>query len=334
MAEGTQGTGAVVVVDAMGGDDAPRVVLEGCAMALEADPTLKVLLAGPEEVVGPFCEQHDRVEPLFATQVIEMGDHPAKAVREKRDSSIVVGCKAVKEGRAAGFFSAGSTGACLAAATLHIGRIKGVMRPALASTLPSVGKPSVLVDVGANADWKPEYLVQFAQMGAVYARHAFGCESPSIALLNIGAEETKGSTAAQEAHALLREQVPGFAGNAEGSDLLAGRFDVVVTDGFTGNVALKSMEGTAKALIGELKKIFYSSLSTKIAGKIVSPKLKGLVKSMGSEAVGAAPLLGVRGAVMIGHGSSSAREVANGIAKTAAAVASDLTGSVAAAIGE
>ena len=323
----------VIAVDAMGGDHAPQVVVEGCEQALAADSRLTVLLAGPDEVVTPFCERHERARALIAPEVIAMGEHPAEAVRRKRSSSIVLGCKAVKGGEAEGFFSAGSTGACLAAATLYTGRVKGVQRPAIATILPCYQSRTVLTDAGANADCKPEYLLQFAQMGAAYARIALGVEHPRVGLLNIGAEEAKGSEFAVQVHQLLAERLPEFAGNAEGGDLLAGTFDVVVTDGFTGNVALKTAEGTAKAMGKLIKDIFYGSAKGKIAGALVHGQLSGLKSSMGSEAVGGSPLLGVRGAVFIGHGSSNATAIASGIAQTAYAAQMDLAGEVAQAIG-
>ena len=213
----------------MGGDRGPAVVLRGALQALEADPDLRLTLVGPAEEVEPFAAVHDRATAQVATEVIEMGEHPAGAVRAKKDSSIVVGCRLVKEGAADGFFSAGSTGACLAAATLVVGRIKGVKRPALGQVIPAWARPTLLIDVGANADCKPEYLVQFAQMGEVYMNAIMGVERPKVGLLNIGEEDTKGDLFAQEAHRLLSETVPAFAGNCEGGDLMAGDFDVVVT---------------------------------------------------------------------------------------------------------
>ena len=241
-----------IAVDVMGGDRGPAVVLRGALQALEADPDLRLTLVGPAEEVEPFAAAHDRATAQVATEVIEMGEHPAGAVRAKKDSSIVVGCRLVKEGAADGFFSAGSTGACLAAATLVVGRIKGVKRPALGQVIPAWARPTLLIDVGANADCKPEYLVQFAQMGEVYMNAIMGVEHPKVGLLNIGEEDTKGDLFAQEAHRLLTEAVPAFAGNCEGGDLMAGDFDVVVTDGFTGNVCLKTIEGTAKTLMRNL----------------------------------------------------------------------------------
>ena len=235
-----------IAVDAMGGDNAPEVVLEGVAAALAADEGLTVILCGPADVVEPFAAQHARCRAQVAAEVIDMAEHPAQAVRKKKDSSIVVGCRLVKDGQAQGFFSAGSTGACLAAATLVMGRIKGISRPCLATVVPSPVRPIVLCDVGANADCKPEYLVQFAQMGSVYAQKILGYESPKAALLNIGEEDTKGNALAQEAHQLMAKRLTNFAGNCEGRDVLGAQYEVVVTDGFTGNVCLKSFEGAVR----------------------------------------------------------------------------------------
>ena len=193
-----------VVVDAMGGDDAPGVVLEGVGQAVAQDPSLTVILTGPEDVIVPFAAQHGNVIAHPTTEVIGMGEHPAEAVRRKKDSSIVVGCRLVKDGEAGGFFSAGSTGACMSAATLVIGRIKGVKRPAIATVLPSPVAKVVFADMGANADCKPEYLVQFARMARVYAQVTLGIDNPSVGLLNIGEEETKVSEFAQECHRLMK----------------------------------------------------------------------------------------------------------------------------------
>ncbi|MBQ3106529.1 MAG: phosphate acyltransferase PlsX [Eggerthellaceae bacterium] len=302
-----------ITVDAMGGDHGPSVVLAGTAQALAADPDLTVILCGPAEEVEPFAASHDRCIAQPTTEVIEMGEHPANAVRSKKDSSIVVGCRLVKEGAAQGFFSAGSTGACLAAATLVMGRIKGVKRPALGQIIPSYAKPTLLMDVGANADCKPEYLVQFAQMGAVYMEKIMGVANPQVGLLNIGSEETKGDAFAQETFELMRARVPQFAGNCEGGNLLAGDFDVVITDGFTGNVTLKTLEGTAKTLFKYLKDAFYSSAKTKVGAVLVKPELAELKKKVSPETYGGTPLLGVKGACVVGHGSSNETAIKNGI---------------------
>lgn len=313
-----------IAVDAMGGDNAPGVVLEGCEQALDADPHLRIVLTGFAEVVEPFAASHDRCTAVAASEVIAMGEHPAQAVRKKKDSSIVVGCRLVKEGAADGFFSAGSTGACLAAATLVIGRVRGVSRPALVVVLPTPARPVVFADVGANADCKPAYLVQFAQMASAFAERVVGVRDPRIALLNIGEEETKGSSFAQDAHKLLRANVPGFVGNAEGRDLAAGTFDVVVTDGFTGNVALKTLEGTVGLLFSEMKGALTSSFAAKIGALAVKGSLSELKRKLDPDAYGGSPLLGVKGACIVGHGSSSARAVCNGIKTAATSARGDL----------
>ena len=238
-----------VVVDAVGGDNAPSDVLAGVAAALSKDSGLRVILTGPAAVVEPFAaEQGERVSAVACAETIEMDEHAASAVRTKKDSSIVVGARLVKEGSADAFFSAGNTGAVMAAATLIMGRIEGVKRPAIATVVPTAGPPCVLLDVGANADCKPENLLQFAQMGAAYATVVLGVVGPRVALLNIGEEPTKGSQLAQASHELMAEKIPHFIGNVEGRDVLAGVSDVIVTDGFTGNVALKLLEGTSKIL--------------------------------------------------------------------------------------
>ena len=308
-----------VVVDAMGGDDAPGVVLEGVGQAVAQDPSLTVILTGPEDVIVPFAAQHGNVIAHPTTEVIGMGEHPAEAVRRKKDSSIVVGCQLVKDGEAGGFFSAGSTGACMSAATLVIGRIKGVKRPAIATVLPSPVAKVVFADMGANADCKPEYLVQFARMARVYAQVTLGIDNPSVGLLNIGEEEEKGNDLAIKTHALMAKQVPGFAGNAEGRDILTGDFDVVVCDGFTGNVTLKTIEGTSKVLFKMVKEAMMSSAKAKIGALALKSELYELKDRMSADTYGGAPLLGCKGAVVVGHGSSNAKAVKNGILVTARA---------------
>ena len=307
----------VVAVDAVGGDAGIDVVGPGCLAALAENPNLRILLCGPKELVEAYADQDDRMEAVACTEIIEMGEHPANAVRKKKDSSIVVGCRLVKEGRAQGFFSAGSTGACLAAGTLVMGRIKGVSRPAMASIIPSPVRPVILCDVGANADCKPEYLVQFAQMASIYAEQLLGRENPTAVLLNIGSEETKGSSFAQEAYALLKDQVPNFKGNGEGADLLEGRYDVFVTDGFTGNVAIKVIESTASVLCGAIKGILKANVATKLAASVLKGGLYDLKDSISPDTYGGAPLLGVKGACIVGHGSSNVTAVKNGILTTA-----------------
>lgn len=323
-----------VVVDAMGGDDAPGVVLEGVGQAVAQDPSLTVILTGPEDVIVPFAAQHGNVIAHPTTEVIGMGEHPAEAVRRKKDSSIVVGCRLVKDGEAGGFFSAGSTGACMSAATLVIGRIKGVKRPAIATVLPSPVAKVVFADMGANADCKPEYLVQFARMARVYAQVTLGIDNPSVGLLNIGEEETKGSEFAQECHKLMREHVPNFRGNAEGRALALGGFDVIVTDGFTGNVALKVYEGVGMALLAGLKETIYSTTKSKIGGLLIKDALSKFKDELSADKYGGAQLLGCKGVCLIGHGSSNAQAICSGVLATADAIRQDMPGRLAFALAD
>lgn len=323
-----------VVVDAMGGDDAPGVMLEGVGQAVAQDPSLTVILTGPEDVIVPFAAQHGNVIAHPTTEVIGMGEHPAEAVRRKKDSSIVVGCRLVKDGEAGGFFSAGSTGACMSAATLVIGRIKGVKRPAIATVLPSPVAKVVFADMGANADCKPEYLVQFARMARVYAQVTLGIDNPSVGLLNIGEEETKGSEFAQECHRLMKEHVPNFRGNAEGRALALGGFDVIVTDGFTGNVALKVYEGVGMALLAGLKETIYSTTKSKIGGLLIKDALSKFKDELSADKYGGAQLLGCKGVCLIGHGSSNAQAICSGVLATADAIRQDMPGRLAFALAD
>ena len=322
-----------VAVDAVGGDHAPGEILAGVALALAEDAALQVLLTGPAEVVEPFCITHaGRAVAVVTTEIIEMGEHPANAVRTKKDSSIVVGSRLVKEGRAEAFFSAGSTGACMAAATLVIGRIKGVLRPAIATVVPTAGPPCVLLDVGANADCKPEHLLQFAHMGAAYASVVLGVAHPRIALLNIGEEPTKGSALALQAYALLSDSAAGFVGNVEGNDVLTGAADVIVTDGFTGNVALKLLEGTSRILLGQVKIAMTGNAVSTLAAAVLRPAMMRLKERLDPDTYGGAPLLGIDGISIIGHGSSNARAVANALRVAASAARGGLTETIAAAV--
>lgn len=322
-----------VVVDAVGGDHAPGAILDGVSAALVADRDVHIVLTGPADVVEPFARAAgERVQAVPTTEIIEMGEHPANAVRSKKDSSIVVGARLVKEKRADAFFSAGSTGAAMAAATLGMGRIKGVSRPAIATVLPTVGVPCVMLDVGANADCKPENLLQFAEMGEAYATVVLGAGKPRVALLNIGEEPTKGSQLAQDTYVLLEEHMPSFIGNIEGRDVLTGAADVIVTDGFTGNVALKLLEGTSNVLLGQVKAAMTSSTMRTLAAAVLRPAMVDLKAQLDPDSYGGAPLLGVDGVCIIGHGSSSPVAVKNAIAVAIRAVEGDLTARIAAAV--
>ena len=319
-----------ICVDVMGADKEPEVLLEGVAQALADDPGLEVLVTGSAEVVEPFAASHDRARALVTTEVIAMSEHPANAVRQKKDASIVRAAAAVRAGDADGLFSAGSTGAVLTAATFGVGRIRGIKRPALSLPFPGIsGRPTVFLDMGANADVKPDVLVQFAHMGRAYSRAILGVAEPRVGLLCNGSEDTKGSEMALAYHAALEAGDCGFAGNAEGTDLLAGTFDVIVADGFTGNVALKSLEGTGKFVIKRLKAAMEASLANKIGMALLAPSLKSLAAEMSGDEYGGAILLGLRAPVVKGHGATSAQAVRRGT--LSAAVRAGLCDKIAAA---
>ncbi len=321
-----------ICVDVMGADKEPAVLLEGVASALADDADLSVLVAGAADVVEPFCASHDRARALVTTEVITMSEHPAQAVRAKKDASIVRAAAAVHAGEADGLFSAGSTGAVLTAATFGVGRLKGIKRPALSLPFPGIsGKPTVFLDMGANADVKPDVLVQFAHMGRAYSRAILGVTNPRVGLLCNGSEDTKGSEMALAYHAALEAGNCGFAGNAEGTDLLAGTFDVIVADGFTGNVALKSIEGTGKFVIKRLKAAMGESLTNKIGMALLAKSLKSLAAEMSGDEYGGAILLGLRAPVVKGHGATSAQAVRMGTLAAARAARAGLSEKIAAA---
>ena len=322
-----------VALDVQGGDGGSEPNLEGAEKALQEDRNLQLLLCGQPQVIGPFIDSHERCIGLECGEPILMGEHPAQAVKSKKDSSIVLGCKAVRQGRAQGFFSAGSTGACLVAATLYIGRLKGVKRPALGTMIPTASHPTFVLDVGANSDCKVDYLVQFAKMGSIYVNHIRDIESPRIGLLNIGEEDAKGSQLVQEAHAVMERDVDGFAGNCESRAILEGNYDVVVTDGFTGNVFLKTMEATAKMMFGMIKDALTSSTKAKIGAALVKGSLSDLRQQLNPDTFGGSPLLGVDGVCVIGHGSSNSTAIKNGILAAAREIRSDVASDILASLG-
>ncbi len=319
-----------ICVDAMGGDVEPRVILDGITAALAEDTDLEVLVAGNADVVEPFAARTERARALVTTEVIGMADHPAESVRSKRDSSIVRGLAAVRSGDADGFFSAGSTGAIFAAATLGVGRIRGVKRPALASPMPGPdGRRTVVLDLGANADVRPDVMVQFAKMGRAYAKVTLGIEDPRVALLSNGEEDTKGSVSTIAAHEVLAQAGSWFKGNCEGTDLLAGRFDVIVTDGFTGNVALKTLEGTARFLLGQIKGAVKGSKKVALGALLMKEALSTTAQLLSGDEYGGAVLLGCKAPVLIGHGATSVTAIKQGTGAAARAVRSGLVAKVA-----
>lgn len=321
-----------IALDAMGGDHAPAAVVRGGVDAAR-DLGVEVALVGIPEAIQralPPGATPGGVSIVPATGVIGMEEHGAAAVRHKRDASINVGLREVKEGRAAAFVSAGNTGAVMAAAVLGLGRVRGIERPALGALLPTVGGRQVLVlDVGANADVKPSYLVQFAEMGQAYAQRALGFASPRVALLSIGEEASKGDALRQETYAALAAR-PGlnFVGNAEGKDIPRGVAEVIVTDGFTGNVAIKVAEGAAEFILEELRGAMMSSLRFRLAAVVLRPALRALRGRIDYREAGGAPLLGVEGVVIVAHGRSDARAITNAVRAARDAVAGDVLGAI------
>lgn len=309
---------AKVCVDATGGDFGAAPVLEGLELALHKRPNMGVLLAGPKEVVESFASAHPQVEPLITTETIGMDEHPTASVRTKKDSEIVAGCAAVGASCADAFFSAGSTGAILAAATLYVKRIKGVFRPALTIFAPSPDKtPTVLLDIGANADCKPEYLVQFAKMGSLLARIKGFSKRPQVSLLSNGSEKSKGSTLTQSYFQALQEAHEAneiiFAGNCEGSDLLTGEKDVIVCDGFSGNIAIKSVEASAKFIASMLKHSAATKLPSALGALLLKKPMHAIVDAISGNEHGGALLLGLKAPVYIGHGKSTPYAIQQGI---------------------
>ena len=312
-----------VAVDAMGGDNAPAAILAGAHDAVAAG--IPVVLVGPEGLDGV-----GDIPLLHASEVIEMDEDPAGSVRRKKDSTLVRCAEAVRDGKASAMISAGNTGATMASALLRMGRIKGVARPAIATAVPVPGStPTVLLDSGANAEVSVEWLAQFAIMGSVYSRQRFGIENPRVGLLSIGEEPGKGDTLRKEGFELLsRTKGINFIGNIEGRDIPKGTARIIVTDGFTGNVALKLYEGTAAMIFHEIKRGLTSSFRGKVAGALGMSVFKDLRKNIDPEEYGSAYLLGVRGISMIGHGNTGTRGMANGILRAAQGVREDVTGHI------
>jgi glycerol-3-phosphate acyltransferase PlsX len=297
-----------IAVDAMGGDKAPSEIVAGVRQAV--DLGIPVVLVGPSDLAG-----RGDIPLIEASEVIEMDDDPANGVRRKKDSTLVRAAEAVRDGKASAMISAGNTGATMASALLRMGRIKGVNRPAIATSVPVPGStPTVLLDSGANAEVQPEWLVQFALMGSVYATHRFGVTNPRVGLLSIGEEPGKGDTLRKEAFPLLAA-APGinFIGNVEGRDLMTDAVDVVVTDGFTGNVVLKTLEGALKTVVRALFDAFGSDPSYAPHAEALMPALLPLYATLDPETYGGAILLGVDGVCIVSHGSTSAKAMLNAI---------------------
>lgn len=307
-----------VAVDAMGGDHAPLEIVKGAVEAVNSREDIKVFLVGQEKAVSEQLQKYQydtsRIEVVNATEIIEMAEPPVQAIRTKKDSSIVVAMKMVKNGEADAFVGAGSTGAVLVGGQLIVGRIKGVERPPLAPLLPTEKGASLLIDCGANVDARPSHLVQFAKMGSIYMENVMGISKPRVAIVNIGAEEEKGNALVKETFPLLKEcKDIHFIGSIEARDIPSGYADVIVCEAFAGNIILKLYEGVGGTLISMVKKGMMSSLRSKIGALLVKPALKQTLKRFDTSQYGGAPLLGLKGLVVKTHGSSKAVEVRNSI---------------------
>jgi glycerol-3-phosphate acyltransferase PlsX len=307
-----------IALDAMGGDYAPSEIVKG---AIEALPEIKstIVLVGNKTLIDKELNKYKfdnhRIEIVHAEQVIEMHEHPAFAVKEKEDSSIVKSIKLIKEEKVDGVVSAGNTGAVMSSALLYLGRLKGIKRPAITTVLPTINNtPTIMLDIGANVDCKKEYLVQFALMGKIYMESIFGIENPKIALLNIGEEEGKGNQLAQETYSLLKNNPYfNFYGNVEGKDLFKGIVNIIICDGFVGNIAIKTAEGVAETLFELISKELKNSWWSIILALLLKPKFRNVKKSMDYSEFGGAPLLGINGNVIISHGRSKSKAIKNAL---------------------
>ena len=305
-----------VALDAMGGDNAPGEIIKGAVEAVKNNERLHVVLVGLSDVIkkelSSYTYPEGRISIQQASEVIETAEHPVAAIRAKKDSSIVVGMKMVRDGEVDAFASAGSSGAVLVGGQVLVGRIRGIERPPFASVIPTKRGFSMLLDMGANVDARPSHLVQFAKMGAIYMENIHGVKNPKVGLVNIGAEEEKGNALVRETFPLLKEcEDLNFIGSVEARDIPLGPADVIVCEGFTGNVVLKMYEGTASMLLGTVKKALMSNLRTKIGALLIKPALKTTLKDFDASRYGGAPLLGLKHLVVKMHGSSKSVEVYN-----------------------
>ncbi len=303
-----------ITIDAMGGDNAPEAVVKGAMKAVNNFPDLSITLVGNKQQIAKYLIEHERISIIHTDVMITGDDEPVRAVRRKKDASMVIAAQEVAEGRSDACISAGNTGALMAAGLFVVGRIKGIERPALAPTLPTIdGNGVLLLDVGANADAKPKHLLQNAYMGAVYSEKVRGIQNPRIGLLNIGTESHKGNELTKQAYELFEKANFHFVGNVEARDLLEGVCDVAVTDGFTGNMILKTVEGTAMSIVKMLKEILMSSFKTKMAALVIKNDLAELKNKMDYSEYGGALLFGLQAPVVKAHGSSDEQAIFSAI---------------------
>lgn len=321
-----------IAVDLMGGDNAPEEIEKGVLQAVEADEDLEVLLFG---LKGAYSGDHPRVEFIEVTEKIESEDDPVRSVRRKKDSSLVRACRAVKDGEADACVSAGNTGALMSAGLFVVGRIKGVERPAIATLLPTTGKKGMmLLDMGANAENKPQHLYQFAVMADLYMRENERRSNPTIGLVNNGSEANKGSELTKETYKLLEESRLNFTGNFETRDILSGKIDIAVTDGFTGNVILKTIEGTAMSLMGEVKNAFLKNAKNKLAALVLKKDVQSVKDLLDYRHYGGAPLLGLNGNVIKAHGSSDSTAIVSALKQAKRMAESDAITKIKERVGE
>lgn len=304
----------VIALDAMGGDYAPEQTVKGAVEAVNSSDEIRVILVGKQDMIAKELEKYEYakedIEVVHASEIIDMGDVPTVAIKDKKDSSLVVAMRLVREGKADALVSAGSTGAVLVGGQLVVGRLKGIKRPPLAPFIPTTKGFSLLIDCGANADARPEHLVQFAQMGSIYYENVMGKKNPTVALLNIGTEEEKGNQLVKDTKPLMKEcKNINYIGSVEARELVSGAADVIVCEAFVGNVVLKFFEGLALTLFGSLKEGLMSSTRTKLGALLVKPALKGLKNQFDTSSQGGAPLLGLKGLVVKAHGNSSSKEI-------------------------
>ncbi|MBA2174148.1 phosphate acyltransferase PlsX [Halobacillus locisalis] len=319
-----------LAIDAMGGDNAPEAIVKGAVLAADSIDGLELTLIGDEEQIKPHLKSQSNIEVIHTTEAITGEDEPVRAVRRKKNASMVLMAKEVKEGRADGCISAGNTGALMSAGLFVVGRMDGVERPALSPTLPTQdGKGFLMLDVGANVDAKPDHLLQYAVIGSIYAEHVRKIDRPRVGLLNVGTEDGKGSDLTKKAFQLMKDAPIHFVGNVEARDLLDGVADVVVTDGFTGNVALKTIEGTAMTMFSMIKKTFMSNMKTKLAAGLVKNDLRGLRSQLDYSEYGGAGLFGLSAPVIKAHGSSNERAVLNAIKQACEMVELNVTSTIA-----
>ena len=301
----------VIALDAMGGDYAPEQTVKGAVEAVNSSDEIRVILVGKQDMIAKELEKYEYakedIEVVHASEIIDMGDVPTVAIKDKKDSSLVVAMRLVREGKADALVSAGSTGAVLVGGQLVVGRLKGIKRPPF---IPTTKGFSLLIDCGANVDARPEHLVQFAQMGSIYYENVMGKKNPTVALLNIGTEEEKGNQLVKDTKPLMKEcKNINYIGSVEARELVSGAADVIVCEAFVGNVVLKFFEGLALTLFGSLKEGLMSSTRTKLGALLVKPALKGLKNQFDTSSQGGAPLLGLKGLVVKAHGNSSSKEI-------------------------